>query len=125
MSAPDPTPVASYADLWWGGASQNGWGVAINQQYRTLFSVWYTYDATGKTIWYVIPGGSWTSANVYTGTVYRTTGSPWIGATYDPNALNAPAVGTVTFTFLDLNNAVMSYTIDGVTGSKPLTRQPF
>lgn len=121
----DGTPVASYTDLWWGGPSQNGWGVAITQQYRTIFAVWYTYDANGRTVWYVVPAGSWTAANVYTGTAYRTTGSPWLGVPYDPAMLNAPAVGTVTFTFTDLNNAVMSYTVDGVSGSKPITRQSF
>ena len=118
-------PVASYADLWWGGTAQNGWGVAINQQYRTLFALWYTYDAAGRTIWYAVPGGSWTTTNVYTGTAYRTTSSPWLGATYDPAAFVAPPVGTVTFRFTDLNNAVMNYVIDGIAGSKSLTRQPF
>ena len=58
----DATPVATYGDLWWGGAAQNGWGVAISQQYRTLFAVWYTYDASGHTVWYVLPGGSWSTA---------------------------------------------------------------
>src|SRR5262249_18851037 len=125
IGSADPTPVASYGDLWWGGTSQNGWGVAINQQYRTLFSVMYTYDQSGKTLWYVIPTGTWTSANTYTATAYRTSSAPWIGAPYNANAFTAPAVGTVTFTFTDLNNAVMSYTIDGVTGSKQITRQPF
>jgi hypothetical protein len=125
FGVPDSTPTATYGDLWWGGTAQNGWGVAINQQYRTLFSVWYTYDAAGKTVWYVIPGGTWTAANVYTGTAYRTTGSPWAGAAYDPAALAAQPVGSVTFTFTDLNTGVMSYTIDGVGGSKPITRQPF
>jgi hypothetical protein len=121
----DPTPVASYADLWWAGNAQNGWGVAINQQYRTLFSVWYTYDNAGKTVWYVIPGGNWTSANAYSGAAYRVTSSPWLGAAYDPAAFRAQAVGNVSFTFTDMNNAVMTYTIDGVTQSKALTRQPF
>jgi chitinase len=121
----DSTPVATYGDLWWGGTAQNGWGVAINQQYRSLFSVWYTYDAAGKTVWYVVPAGNWTAANVYTGTAYRTTGSAWLGAPYDPALLNAQPVGTVTLTFTDLNNGVMSYTIDGVSDSKPITRQSF
>jgi hypothetical protein len=121
----DPTPVASYGDLWWGGLAQNGWGVAISQQYRTLFAVWYTYDAAGRTIWYVVPGGTWTAANVYSGTAYRTTSSPWLGGQYNPGAFVAQAVGSVTFTFNDLNNAVMSYTIEGVTGTKAIVRQPF
>jgi len=122
---PDTTPVATYGDLWWGGVAQNGWGVAINQQYRSLFAVWYTYDTNGRTIWYVVPAGSWTAANIFTGTAYRTTGSPWIGSPYNAAALGTTAVGSVTFTFTDLNNGVMSYTIEGVTGSKPIVRQPF
>jgi len=121
----DATPVAGFGDLWWGGTSQNGWGVAINQQYRTLFAVWYTYDANGRTVWYVIPGGSWTAANVYTGTAYRTNGSAWLGRPYDAAALHVQPVGSVTFTFTDANNAVMTYDVDGVTGSKPIVRQPF
>ncbi len=122
---PDSTPVGSYGDLWWGGSTQNGWGVAISQQYRTLFSVWYTYDVSGRTVWYVVPGGAWTAANVFSGTAYRTTGSPWLGAPYDPAALAPQAVGSVTFTFHGANTATMSYTVDGVAQSKAITRQPF
>ena len=122
---PDQTPVATYGDLWWGGNAQNGWGVAINQQYRTLFSVWYTYDQSGRTIWYVVPSGAWTAANTFTGAAYRTTGSAWLGAPYNPGALQATPVGTVTFTFHDRDNATMSYTVEGVTQSKAITRQAF
>jgi photosystem II stability/assembly factor-like uncharacterized protein len=121
----DSTPMATYSDLWWGGPAQNGWGVAISQQYRTLFSVWYTYDQSGRTVWYVVPGGTWTASNVYSGTAFRTTGSPWLGSAYNPAAFNVQPAGNVTFTFNDLNNAVMSYTIDGVTGTKTIVRQPF
>jgi photosystem II stability/assembly factor-like uncharacterized protein len=125
FGVPDSTPVAPYGDLWWGGEAQNGWGVAINQQYRTLFSVWYTYDQAGRTIWYVIPGGTWTAADTFTGQAFRTTGSAWLGVPYDPNALLATPVGTVTFKFTGRDNAIMSYTIEGVTQSKPIARQPF
>jgi photosystem II stability/assembly factor-like uncharacterized protein len=121
----DSTPVATYGDLWWGGDSQNGWGVAINQQYRTLFSVWYTYDPSGRTIWYVIPGGSWTAANTFSGQAFRTTGSAWLGVPYNPNALVATPVGSVTFQFTGRDTAIMSYTIEGVTQSKTISRQPF
>ena len=121
----DGMPIATYGDLWWGGTAQNGWGVAISQQYRTLFAVWYTYDQSGRTTWYVIPGGEWVSSNAYRGTAYRTTGSAWLGVPYNPAAFNVQAVGNATFTFTDVNNGVMSYTIDGVTQSKPITRQGF
>ncbi len=125
FNQPDATPVATYGDLWWGGKAENGWGVAINQQYRTLFAVWYTYGADGKPIWYVVPGGAWTNASTYTGTAYRTSSSLWIGAAYDKTRLQSNVVGSVTFSFTDRDNAVMTYTIDGITQSKPITRQPF
>ena len=121
----DSTPVASYADLWWGGASQNGWGVAISQQYRTLFAVWYTYDTAGRPVWYVIPGGTWTTATTYAGTAYRVTSSPWLGVPYNAAAFSPQAVGTVSFTFTDLHNAVMTYTVDGITQTRNIARQPF
>ena len=121
----DATPVATYGDLWWGGTAQNGWGVAISQQYRMLFAVWYTYDADGRPTWYVVSGGIWTAANIYTGTAYRTASSPWLGADYNAAAFNPQPVGTVTFTFTGLNSALMTYNVDGVSGSNPIVRQPF
>ena len=122
---PDATPVASYGDLWWGGVSQNGWGVAISQQYRTLFAVWYTYEQDGRPVWFVVPGGDWVSSTAYRGTAYRTSGSQWLGAAYNPAAFVVQSAGTVTFTFQDVNNATMSYNVEGASGSKPITRQPF
>jgi hypothetical protein len=121
----DQTPTATYGDMWWGSKSQDGWGVAINQQYRTLFAIWYTYDAGGKTVWYVIPGGTWTAANVFTATAYRTSGSQWLGVPYNAAALAVNPAGSVTFTFSDANNATMTYNVDGVSGTKPITRQAF
>ena len=121
----DSTPVASYADLWWGGTSQNGWGLSVNQQYRTLFPLWYTYDANGRATWFVMPGGTWTSANTYTATAYRAAGPRWIGAPYDVTQHSLAPVGSVTLTFLDGQNATMSYTIDGVSGTNTLSRVPF
>ena len=121
----DQTPTAAYGDLWWGGLSQNGWGIAINQQYRTLFSIWYTYDPNGKTIWYVIPGGTWAAANVFTGTAYRSSSSAWLGTAYNPSAFVVNPVGTVTFNFSDNGNGTLTYNVDGASGSKPITRQAF
>ncbi len=111
-------------DLWWGGTSQNGWGMTIMQQGSTLFPIWYTYDPSGKPIWYVMPGGTWTSPLTYSGTLYRTTGSPWIGTTYDPSKLQAFNVGTFGITF-NGEAATFNYTADGHSGSIPLVREPF
>ena len=121
----DSTPVASYGDLWWGGIAQNGWGVVVNQQYRTLFTLWYTYDRDGRPTWFVMPNGSWTAANTWSAPVYRANGAAWVGVPYDASRHSLVPVGTMTFTFPDAQNAAMSYTIDGVSGSNALTRLPF
>jgi hypothetical protein len=121
----DTTPVATYGDLWWGGLAQNGWGVVMNQQYRTLFTLWYTYDREGRPTWFVMPNGSWTAANTWSGPAYRASGSAWLGVPYDASRHSVSPVGTMTFTFTDAQNAAMSYTIDGVSGSNALTRLPF
>ncbi len=117
-------PLHGLGDMWWGGFSQNGWGIAVLQQYRTLFSVWFTYDAAGKPTWYVMPGGTWTSANTFEGRLYRTTGSPWLGRPYDPSAFKANDVGSFRIRFLG-DTATFDYSIDGVAGSMPLERQGF
>ncbi|MBL8513261.1 MAG: hypothetical protein JNJ55_04655, partial [Betaproteobacteria bacterium] len=78
----DNTPGLQVGDLWWAGESQNGWGVSITQQFRTLFAAWYTYDPGGQPTWYTLPGGAW-SGNTYSGKLYTATSSPWVGVAYN------------------------------------------
>jgi chitinase len=125
FGAPDATPVGTFADLWWGGEAQNGWGVSISQQYRALFAVWYTYDQAGRTTWFVVPGGTWVTANTWSGAAYRTVGSPWLGAAYDAAAFSPLPAGAITFAFgADAGSATMTYDVDGIRGTKVLVRQP-
>ena len=125
FGVPDATPVASYGDLWW-NAAESGWGLSINQQYRTLFAVWYTYGLYGQPVWYVMPGGVW-SGDTYTGMLYRTTTAPlpFFGAPFDPHTVSSISVGSMALRFSGARDATMSYTIDGVSGSRSITRQPF
>jgi hypothetical protein len=122
FGARDMTPTASFGGLWWGGQAQNGWGITIAQQYRSLFLAWYTYDSSGRATWYFVSSGDWISANAFRGRAYRSTSAPWLTGNYDPSAFVPHEVGEVTLTFSDPSNAVMSYTIDGVTQSKPISR---
>lgn len=112
------------ADMWWGGASQNGWGIALLQQYRTIFGVWFTYDASGAPTWFVMPAGYWSSASTWEGRVYRTAGSPWVGRTYDAGVMRSTDVGWFTLRF-ERNAATLTYAIDGKPGTMALMRQPF
>ena len=85
---------------------------------------WYTYRQDGKAIWYVIPGGTWVSDNVFRGDVYVTDGPAQTGA-FDTTRVRVNPVGSAVITFTNANNGTFSYTINGITGSKSITRQPF
>jgi lysyl endopeptidase len=118
--------AVDYTDLWWGGDSQTGWGLNIIQHpTRNIFAVWYTYDATGRMMWYVLPGGAWTSASTFTGSIYATSGPAANAATFNAAAVTRRVVGSGTLNFSDANNGTFAFTIDGVSGTKSLTRQPF
>lgn len=120
----DPTASADVGDMWWGGFAQNGWGIAVIKQHRTLFSVWFTYDADGAPTWFVMPAGFWSDANTWEGHIYRTTGSPWVGRAYDVNALKVFDIGAFRYRF-GIEGATFDYIIDGRSGTMALARQPF
>lgn len=115
--------------MWWGGASENGWGVSLAQQGDTLFSVWYTYGEDGKTRWFVAPTGNW-SNNTYSGLLYATTGSQWLGSNYAPEALRVAQVGVMNIEFANSNAASFTYTFStgpfaGTNQSRPLVRMSY
>jgi hypothetical protein len=120
----DGQPKLQVGDMWWGGASQDGWGINIAQQGRVIFPVWYTYNATGNPVFFTVPGGSW-SGNTFSGDVYSTTSSKWLGVGYVVGSFTAAKVGTMSITFADQNNGLMTYSVNGVTQSKLIVRQPF
>jgi hypothetical protein len=127
----DPATASKprYGGMWWGGDAQRGWGLAMAQQGDALFSVWFTYDRSGAPTWFVMPAGTWMSpapsAWSFTGPLYRTTGSPWIGGPYDASRLAVVPVGTMTFSFGDVDHAAMDYTVDCLQCGTSIERQPF
>ena len=120
--AQSPTPAVDYTDLWW-NPSESGWGMAITHQFGNIFLAWYVYDANGKPFWYVAPACT-VSGSSCSGTLYRTTG-PAFGPPLDPSKVKATAVGSAIVSFVDANNAVLSYTVDNITATKTITRQLF
>jgi len=117
----------SYQGMWWNApaGSQSGWGLAIDHQGSVLFTAWFTYDQSGKPTWFVMPRGDNTGPATFSGTVYRTTGPPYFASPWDPAAVNASEAGTATIAFVNERNATFTYTIDGATSSKNITRQVF
>ena len=119
---PTATPAVDFTDLWW-NPNESGWGMAMAQQFGNVVLAWYVYDANGNPFWYVAPACS-VSGSSCSGTLYRTTG-PAFGPPLDPTKVQAFAVGSAVVSFIDPNNAVLSYTVDGVSATKALTRQLF
>ena len=134
FGAPDVAPKLNVGDIWWAGANgngngsgnelENGWGVSISQQDRSLFASWYTYDADGKATWFVMSGGSWTGSK-YTGELFSTSSSPWLGVAYDGAEFRTRQVGFITFEFIDANNATMETSVYGLRQEKTITRLAF
>lgn len=116
------TPAVDYTDLWW-NSTESGWGVAVSHQFGVMFLAWYVYDATGKPVWYVASNCA-LSGSLCLGTLYRTTG-PALGPTFDPSRVQVFTAGTVNVIFTDANTGLLTYTVDGVTASKPIKRQAF
>ena len=116
--------VTGRTDMWWGGAAQNGWGLAIVQQNAALFTMWFTYEADGTPSWLVMSSGAWTSADTYEGRIHRATGSPWLGHSYDASRFAPRDVGAFRLRFSG-ETASFEYSVDGRSGVLPLTRTPF
>jgi hypothetical protein len=122
--SPTASPSGDFTDLWW-NPNESGWGLNIVEHAtRVIFAVWYTYNPDRTPTWYVLPSGTWTSANVYSGTLYAVTGPPFTTA-FNPSLVNQVAVGTATLSFVDSNNGTWTYSVNGVSGSKSITRQPY
>jgi hypothetical protein len=117
--------LGNYQDLWWNPA-EAGWGVNITHQDNTLFATLFTYDASGKALWLVMSGGTLQADGSYAGTLYRTTGTPFMTQPFMPSgAGNLSTVGTMHFRFQDGNNGVLTYSVNGLTVTKAITRQTY
>ena len=126
---PAPADTPNLGDLWWGGLAENGWGMSIAQDGAALFGVWHTFDREGRPTWFALPGGNWIGAQ-FRATLYRSSGAPWLGATYTPSRLVSNAVGIITLEAGANGNLQLRYTFEqggfaGTSQTKSLSRLPF
>ena len=123
IASPASRPALGVSDLWWGGSDAAGWGMAIEEQQGSLFLVWFTYDANGVPVWYVMDEGRWSDASTWVGSIYRTTSSPMLGIrAYDPSALRRADVGSFRIRFQGDRSATFEYTLEGHAGTLQLER---
>ena len=111
-----------HTDLWWNPA-ESGWGVNVIQQWDTLFATLFVYGADGSVRWFVA-SNLVGSPDSFSGTLYQTTG-PYFGGPFNPAAVNAPAVGSMTLAFNSPDTGTLSYSVNGVSVVKSIQRQTF
>jgi YVTN family beta-propeller protein len=120
--APPTMPAIDYTDMWWNPA-ESGWGLSVTHQQNTMFLAWYVYDPAGKPTWYAVSNCT-VSGNACTGELHRYSGPPW-GPTFNAGMVAPALVGMATAAFSDRDTGVLSYTVDGIGGSKPIRRFVF
>jgi hypothetical protein len=113
--------------LWWRSpaGSESGWGMNLVHQGTILFVTWFTYGLDGNQIWLVMSDARRTAPNTYAGAVYRTTGPAFNAEPFNPAQIVVTQVGTATLSFTDGDNGSFSYTVNGISQVKPITRQVF
>jgi hypothetical protein len=114
-------------DLWW-NPNESGWGVNFVQQSNILFATLFVYDQGGQPHWYAASdmqaGNAPTDQPyVFSGPLYETTGPAFSAATFNTGAVTVRQVGSMSFQFVPGAMGTLSYTIDGTTVSKQVTRQ--
>ncbi len=121
---PNLALATNYQDLWWNPAGESGWGVNFTHQGDIVFATWFTYDTAGKP-WWLIAELHRTDDGPYTGDVATVAGPAFSAVPFDPARVTETAVGTATVVFADGNNALFTYTVNGISQSKSITRQVF
>ena len=112
----------NHTALWWNEA-ESGWGININHQGNIVFATLFTYNPNGTPLWLVMSKGDRQADGSYSGILYKTTGpvfnaAPWSAVTSTP-------VGTMSIVFVGENAATLTYTYNGATVTKAITRQAF
>lgn len=120
------TYTTDLSDLWW-NENESGWGVNVNHQREVVFLTFFIYGADGRGSWYTgqatNTGQDSRGALIFTGGMYEFSG-PANGTPFKSTSVVGRNAGTMTFTaFLD--SATLTYTIDGVSVNKFVTRQTF
>lgn len=124
-SASATVHYGNLTDMWWNPA-ENGMGMSIIQHgSNQLFIIWYTYNDTGEPLWIVFPGGTWQDAKTFTGALYKARGTAY-SRPWDQSAFSiGPSIGSGTLMFSGGDTATFNYTINGVAGTRALTRMRY
>jgi hypothetical protein len=122
--------ILNFSGLWYKAPadSESGWGINFAHQGDVIFASWFTYDMTRKGWWLVMTANN-SGGNTFTGALLEATGPPFDAVPFppqgSPGGITGAAVGTGTLTFTDANNGTFTYTVNGTSQVKAITRQAF
>jgi hypothetical protein len=124
-----PAPVAvapNYQGLWWASPanSESGWGINFAHQGDTIFATWFTYDIAGKAYWLSMTATK-SADKTYSGGLIQTGGPAFSAVPFDPAMVTRKTMGTGILKFADGDNGSFTYTVNGATQTKAITRQLF
>ena len=114
----------NYTGLWWIPA-ESGWGINTNHQGDVLFATLFTYATDGEALWLVASNLARQPDGSFTGQLFRTRGPAYFSAPWNPSAVTATPVGTMTWRFSGTTSAQLVYTYEGRTVTKSVVRQDF
>ena len=114
----------NFQDLWW-LPGESGWGLNLAHQGEILFATLFTYGQDRNGMWLVGSNLARVGDRVFSGELYRTGGPAFDARPFDPSRVSRTVVGTMTVSFDDAGNGRLTYTVDGVTRSKPIARYVF
>jgi hypothetical protein len=102
----------NYSALWW-QPNEDGWGINFQQQGDVVFGTWFSYVASGRGIWYVMPSLARVSGDVFSGDILVTTGVPFNQISGQQSLRSYQVAGTATIYFFEKDKALMLVTANG------------
>jgi hypothetical protein len=124
--SPQTPAVLNFQGMWWAAPAgfESGWGINFAHQGDVIFATWFTHDLN-RNAWNLSLSAFQTGPNTFSGTLNLASGPPLGSVPFDPAQVQRMAVGSATLTFADGNNGTFAYTVNGVSQTKPITRQVF
>ena len=118
----DTSAASPLTGLWW-NPNESGWGSTITQQSSILFVTTFVYDVAGNPVWHTV---SCTIAGAAcTGDIVRFRGGTVPTVAWNASGLAFSKVGTMMLLFTSNDAGSMTYTLDGLSSTRQISRQIF
>lgn len=122
----EPPAGLNFQGMWYAAPAESeaGWGINFAHQGDAIFATWFTHDANGQA-WFVTMSAFQSAPNTFAGAVVRTTGPAFNTIPFNPAQVQVFPVGVGTLTFTSASAGTFSYTVNGISQTKAITKQLF